>query len=73
MKCRAVEVLQDERTEQVTKMYGKKALEAMQSEAALLLLDGCPLVPAGGAENLFRRPGGELLEGTERQRHGPDL
>ena len=30
MKCRAVEVLQDERTEQVTKMYGTKALEAMQ-------------------------------------------
>ena len=53
MKCRAVEVLQDERTEQVTKMYGKKALEAMQSEAALLLLDGFPWFRRAGLKTFF--------------------
>lgn len=42
MKCKGLEELQNRRTEQVTKMYGSKALEAMQSEAALLLLDGFP-------------------------------
>ena len=53
MKCRAVEVLQDERTEQVTKMYGTKALEAMQSEAALLLLDGFPWFRRAGLKTFF--------------------
>ena len=53
MKCRAVEALQDERTEQVTKMYGCKALEAMQSEAALLLLDGFPWFRRAGLKSFF--------------------
>lgn len=53
MKCRAALVLQDERTEQVTKMYGTKALEAMQSEAALLLLDGFPWFRRAGLKTFF--------------------
>ena len=53
MKCRAVEALQDERTEQVTKMYGSKALEAMQSEAALLLLDNFPWFRRAGLKTYF--------------------
>lgn len=53
MKCRAVEVLQDERTERVTQMYGTKALEAMQSEAALLLLDGFPWFRRAGLKTFF--------------------
>lgn len=53
MKCRAAIVLQDERTEQVTKMYGVKALEAMQSEAALLLLDGFPWFRRAGLKSFF--------------------
>ena len=53
MKCRAVETLQNERTEQVTKMYGTKALEAMQSEAALLLLDNFPWFRRAGLKTYF--------------------
>ena len=53
MKCRTVETLRDERTEQVTKMYGCKALEAMQSEAALLLLDNFPWFRRAGLKSYF--------------------
>ena len=53
MKCRAAEVYESERTEQVTKMYGTKALEAMQSEAALLLLDNFPWFRRAGLKSYF--------------------
>lgn len=53
MKCRGLEELQNQRTEQVTKMYGTKALEAMQSEAALLLLDGFPWFRRAGLKIYF--------------------
>lgn len=48
MKCRAETVRRDKQTETVTRTYGIKALEAIQSEAALLILDKYPW---------FRRPG----------------
>lgn len=53
MKCKGLEELQNQRTEQVTKMYGTKALEAMQSEAALLLLDGFPWFRRAGLKSYF--------------------
>ena len=53
MKCRAAEVYESERTEQVTKLYGTKALEAMQSEAALLLLDNFPWFRRAGLKIYF--------------------
>ena len=53
MKCKGLEELQNQRTEQVTKMYGSKALEAMQSEAALLLLDNFPWFRRAGLKSYF--------------------
>jgi len=53
MKCRAIENLRDERTEQVTKHYGYRALEAIQSEAALLLLDHFPWFRRAGLKAYF--------------------
>lgn len=53
MKCKGLEELQNQRTEQVTKMYGSKALEAMQSEAALLLLDNFPWFRRAGLKTYF--------------------
>lgn len=53
MKCKGLEELQNQRTEQVTKLYGTKALEAMQSEAALLLLDGFPWFRRAGLKSYF--------------------
>ena len=42
MKCRAKTVRKDQQTLTVTRLYGVKTLEAIQSEAALLLLDAYP-------------------------------
>lgn len=53
MKCRAGELLREEKTEKMTKLYGCKALEAMQSEAALLLLDGFPWFRRAGLKSFF--------------------
>lgn len=53
MKCKGLEELQNQRTEQVTKLYGTKALEAMQSEAALLLLDNFPWFRRAGLKTYF--------------------
>lgn len=53
MKCKGLEELQNQRTEQVTKMYGTKALEALQSEAALLLLDNFPWFRRAGLKSYF--------------------
>lgn len=53
MKCKGLEELQNQRTEQVTKLYGTKALEAMQSEAALLLLDNFPWFRRAGLKIYF--------------------
>ena len=53
MKCKGFEELQNQRTEQVTKLYGTKALEAMQSEAALLLLDNFPWFRRAGLKTYF--------------------
>lgn len=53
MRCKAVDALRDQKTEQVTKLYGVKALEAMQSEAALLLLDGFPWFRRAGLKSFF--------------------
>ena len=53
MKCRAGEVIREERTERMTKLYGVKALEAMQSEAALLLLDNFPWFRKAGLKSFF--------------------
>ena len=53
MKCKGMEELQNQRTEQVTKLYGSKALEAMQSEAALLLLDNFPWFRRAGLKIYF--------------------
>lgn len=58
MKCRAGEVYREERTEQVTKLYGVKALEAMQSEAALLLLDSFPWFRRAGLKSFFNGQAG---------------
>lgn len=53
MKCRAAEAYESERVEKVTKLYGSKALEAMQSEAALLLLDNFPWFRRAGLKSYF--------------------
>lgn len=53
MKCRAGELLREEKTERMTKLYGVKALEAMQAEAALLLLDGFPWFRRAGLKSFF--------------------
>lgn len=53
MRCKAVDALRDQKTEQVTKLYGVKALEAMQSEAALLLLDNFPWFRRAGLKSFF--------------------
>ena len=53
MKCKGLEELQNRKTEQVTKLYGVKALEAMQSEAALLLLDNFPWFRRAGLKIYF--------------------
>ena len=53
MKCRAGEVFREEKTERITKLYGVKALEAMQSEAALLLLDNFPWFRKAGLKSFF--------------------
>ena len=53
MKCRAGELLREEKTERMTKLYGCKALEAMQSEAALLLLDNFPWFRRAGLKTYF--------------------
>lgn len=53
MRCKAVDALRDQKTEQVTKLYGVKALEAMQSEAALLLLDNFPWFRRAGLKIFF--------------------
>lgn len=53
MRCKAVDALRDQKTEQVTKLYGVKALEAMQSEAALLLLDSFPWFRKAGLKSFF--------------------
>lgn len=53
MKCRAVDELRNQRTETMTRLYGMKALEAMQSEAALLLLDNFPWFRKAGLKSFF--------------------
>lgn len=53
MKCRAETVLRDQRTNQVTTIYGELALEAIQSEAALLLLDRFPWFRNAGLKLFF--------------------
>ena len=53
MKCRAVDALRNQRTETMTRLYGVKALEAMQSEAALLLLDNFPWFRKAGLKSFF--------------------
>lgn len=53
MRCKAVDALRDQKTEQVTKLYGVKALEAMQSQAALLLLDNFPWFRRAGLKIFF--------------------
>lgn len=60
MKCRAETVRRDKQTETVTRVYGKKCLEAIQSEAALLIL---------GAYPWFRRqPGKKAAEEADRMK-----
>ena len=53
MKCRAADELRNQRTETMTRLYGVKALEAMQSEAALLLLDNFPWFRKAGLKSFF--------------------
>ena len=53
MKCRAVDELRNQKTETMTRLYGMKALEAMQSEAALLLLDNFPWFRKAGLKSFF--------------------
>ena len=59
MRCRADAVRRDKQTEAVTKVYGAKCLEAVQSEAALLVL---------GAYPWFRRPGAANPAESDRLR-----
>ncbi len=59
MRCRAEAVRQDQQTLTVTRVYGKKCLEAIQSEAALLLLGRWPW---------FRRSGVKSAEESDRMK-----
>ncbi len=70
MKCKGLEELQNQRTEQVTKMYGSKALEAMQSEAALLLLDNFPWFRRAGLKSYFDAQAGNCSR--EMNDNAPD-
>lgn len=51
MKCRAKQVRKDEQTGVVTRLYGVKTLEAIQSMAALLVLDVYPWFRRAGTKN----------------------
>lgn len=59
MKCRAEAVRRDRQTLTVTRIYGVKCLEAIQAQAALLIL---------GAYPWFRRPGTKNAEESDRMR-----
>lgn len=53
MKCRAATVVRENNTNVVTGVYGERALEAIQSEAALLLLDSFPWFRKAGLKSFF--------------------